>query len=248
MKLNLISLLLSSFCLYIISYVGGEGKKESTDEIVSDSLKIDTSTNDHKIETTIVYDSVKVGKQVWMQRNLDVVTFRNGDSIFNAQTNEEWIQAIKDKKPAWCYYNNDKELGEKYGILYNWYTVNDCRELAPKGWRIPSRKDFKELEVEVKGFYQRIGNDKRKGEWISKLKVNQRGFKALRAGGRFQEGEFRYLEEAVYFWSITKKENLYDNNNAYMLMFTPVFSMIADYPQQYGLTIRCIKNSNAPDG
>lgn len=189
------------------------------------------------------FDSIKVGNQIWMTKNLNVVTFRNGDSIFNAQTNEEWIQATENRKPAWCYYNNDKALGEKYGLLYNWYAIDDYRGLAPFGWRVPSLKDFKQLEIAVKGFRQRGVNNDSKGEWLPKLEVNQIGFQALPAGGRFREGEFRHLEEAVYFWSCTEKDNPYDNNTlgAHMLMFNPVFSMIAYYPKEYGLSIRCVR-------
>lgn len=60
-------------------------------------------------------DDVKIGKQKWAKRNLDVSVFRNGDPIPQAKTKEEWKIAGEQGKPAWCYYDNDPENGKKYG-------------------------------------------------------------------------------------------------------------------------------------
>ena len=79
------------------------------------------------------YKTVTIGTQEWMTKNLDVSTFRNGDPIPEAKTDEEWKRAVELKQPAWCYYDN-----EKYGKLYNWYAVIDTRGLAPSGYHVPS--------------------------------------------------------------------------------------------------------------
>jgi len=89
-----------------------------------------------------VYKTVVIGTQTWMAENLNVDRFRNGDLIAHAKTDEEWQKAKDNKQPAWCYYNNDPELGERYGKLYNWYAVNDSRGLAPKGWHISTKYDW----------------------------------------------------------------------------------------------------------
>lgn len=91
-----------------------------------------------QISQTGGFKSVKIGTQIWMTENLNVSTFRNGDAIPEAKTNEEWEQAGQNKQPAWCYYNNDPKNGAKYGKLYNWFAVNDSRGLAPEGWHIPT--------------------------------------------------------------------------------------------------------------
>ena len=59
--------------------------------------------------------TVTIGKQVWMTKNLDVSTFRNGDPIPEAKTDEAWKAAGENKQPAWCYYDNDPKNGTKYG-------------------------------------------------------------------------------------------------------------------------------------
>ncbi len=89
--------------------------------------------------------TVTIGNQVWMTKNLDVSTFRNGDPIPQAKTAAEWKAADENKQPAWCYYDNDPANGAKYGKLYNWYAVNDSRGLAPAGYHIPSDVEWKQL-------------------------------------------------------------------------------------------------------
>lgn len=98
----------------------------------------------------IVYDTIKVGNQVWMKKNLDVDKFRNGTKIPQARTREEWVKAGLMKKPAWCYGNDDPIIGMKMGKLYNWYAVNDKRGLAPKGWAIPTLKELVIFQEGVK--------------------------------------------------------------------------------------------------
>jgi uncharacterized protein (TIGR02145 family) len=89
--------------------------------------------------------TVTIGTQVWMTKNLDVSTFRNGDPIPQAKTNEEWEKAGENNQPAWCYYENDQANGVKYGKLYNWYAVIDPRGLAPVGYHIPSDAEWTKL-------------------------------------------------------------------------------------------------------
>jgi hypothetical protein len=73
------------------------------------------------------YESVIIGNQEWMTRNLDVPRFRNGDLIPHIESKEEWEEAGENGQPAWCYYDNNPENGKKYGKLYNWHAVNDPR-------------------------------------------------------------------------------------------------------------------------
>jgi uncharacterized protein (TIGR02145 family) len=89
--------------------------------------------------------TVTIGTQVWMTKNLDVSVFRNGDPIPQAKTDAEWEAAGKNKQPAWSYYDNDPANGTKYGKLYNWYAVNDSRGLAPAGYHIPSDEEWGQL-------------------------------------------------------------------------------------------------------
>ena len=99
---------------------------------------------------------VKIGEQLWMRKNLDVDTFRNGDPIPHVSSFEEWKEYGEQGEPAWCFYDNRKANGEDYGKLYNWYAVNDPRGLAPEGWKIPNVQEWNEL-VEYCGGEQKAG-------------------------------------------------------------------------------------------
>lgn len=90
--------------------------------------------------------TVTIGSQVWMTKNLDVSTFRNGDHIPQAKTDEEWKKAGENQQPVWCYYAYDQAKGPKYGKLYNWYAVNDPRGLAPRGYHVPTDAEWTKLE------------------------------------------------------------------------------------------------------
>lgn len=95
------------------------------------------------------FDTVMIGGQEWMTKNLDVAHFRNGDPIPEIRDNEEWKQAVLDGKPAWCYYDNDPANGKVFGKLYNYHATTDVRGLIPEGWRWPTNEDWKRLELEI---------------------------------------------------------------------------------------------------
>jgi uncharacterized protein (TIGR02145 family) len=111
--------------------------------------KVETSPTSNQLNKT--HQTISIGKQIWMKENLNVSFFRNGDPIPEAKTNEEWILAGKEGKPAWCHYNNDPNNGNKYGKLYNWYAVNDPRGIAPVGWKIPDFEHFNLLDTYLWG-------------------------------------------------------------------------------------------------
>lgn len=91
--------------------------------------------------------TVKIGNQIWMTKNLDVVTFRNGDTIPEAKNFSEFQEAGKKAQPAWCKQNLYRflEFNQKPVKMYNWYAVNDSRGLAPKGFHAPSKAEWDSL-------------------------------------------------------------------------------------------------------
>lgn len=91
------------------------------------------------------YQTVVIGSQTWMSENLNTNKFRNGNTIPEAKSAEEWKKACENYQPAWCYYNNDPTNEFKYGKLYNFWAVIDARGIAPNGWRVPKDSDFKIL-------------------------------------------------------------------------------------------------------
>ena len=137
--------------------------------------------------------TITIGTQVWMTKNLDVATFRNGDPIPQAKTDEEWEKAGENQQPAWCYYDNDPANGAKYGKLYNWYAVNDSRGLAPVGYHIPSDAEWTKLTDFLGG--EEVAGTKMKStdfwadyEGNSGNGTNESGFSGLPGGTRYFYG------------------------------------------------------------
>jgi uncharacterized protein (TIGR02145 family) len=73
----------------------------------------------YKDQNGNLFKSVTIGKQEWMAENLNVVTFRNGDSIPKAKTEEEWVKAGINGLPVYCIYDNNPANCSKAGKLYN---------------------------------------------------------------------------------------------------------------------------------
>ena len=121
--------------------------------------------NNEKFNGRNTYKAIVIGNQTWMAENLNVITFRNGDTIQEVRTIEEWKAAGKQKKPAWCYNNNDSSNGSIYGKLYNFYAVSDPRGLAPNGWQIPTGNDWFELS-------DFLGDKKNAGSKLTDFKTN----------------------------------------------------------------------------
>jgi uncharacterized protein (TIGR02145 family) len=188
--------------------------------------------------------TVTIGTQVWSAKNLNISTFRNGDPIPHAKTNEEWVKAGKNEQPAWCYYNNDPANGAKYGKLYNWFAVNDPRGLAPKGWHIPSDDEW-ELLTDFLG-----------GQLVSGIKMksisgwsadgangqNTSGFSGLPSGFRstFREsGKFIGVGSMVYFWSSTETHPNFANN---LLISSGASIRYFNELKSFGLSVRCVRD------
>jgi uncharacterized protein (TIGR02145 family) len=162
------------------------------------------------------YESVKIGNQEWMTRNLDVDRFRNGDLIPHIESDEEWEKAGRNGQPAWCYYKNSPENGKKYGKLYNWYAVNDPRRLAPEGFHVPSDGNWTSL-VEFLGGEGIAGHkmksvevweerENEDGEIFHSINGdNSSGFNALQGKDRNRWGGYWGDIGCAVFWSSTEK-------------------------------------------
>tara|TARA_B100000508_G_scaffold140609_1_gene142332 strand:+ start:18020 stop:18667 length:648 start_codon:yes stop_codon:yes gene_type:complete len=184
-------------------------------------------------------DSVQIGEQIWMKKNLNVSKFRNGDNIPEAQSKEEWIKASEEGKPAWCYYKNIKTNGDKYGKLYNWFAVIDERGLAPEGWHIPSDKEWTELEVylgEDAGYKLKSTENWNEGRNGS----NSSGFSGLPAGYRGLYDDFDGLGDTGYWWSSTDFLGEPGWHRNLSLFKKGILRALSDKGD--GWSVRCVKN------
>ena len=157
-----------------------------------------------------LFETIRIGEQKWMAENLNVDKFRNDYPVHHAQTHEEWLNAGKNKQPAYCYYNFDPANGMKYGKLYNWYAVEDARDLAPAGWHVPSHLEWVKLErylerIFYRGIYGAGLMMKSDYGWEGNGSgTNQSGFSALPGGYINNIGRFNNIGSSGYWWTISE--------------------------------------------
>jgi uncharacterized protein (TIGR02145 family) len=178
-------------------------------------------------------DSIVIGNQVWMQWNLDVKHFRNGDELREVHTGKEWKAACDSGIPAFGFYDNDLAKG----VVYNWFAVNDKRGLAPLGWHVPTNDDWI-LLIDNLGGYDSAGV-KLKNRNLFKGN-NQSGFNALPNG--FCSADGWYIGNGDYgcWWSSTMKNM---NNSWFFYLYLSDNKAYFDYNSfGHGYSVRCLKN------
>jgi uncharacterized protein (TIGR02145 family) len=192
--------------------------------------------------------TVVIGTQEWMTKNLDVSTFRNGDPIPQVITDEEWFfkeggneaEIEANGQPAWCYFDNNAINGGRYGKLYNWYAVNDSRKLCPAGYHIPTDADWSIL-IDYLGGADNAGKKmKSTSGWERNNGDNKSGFSAL-PGGNI-DYIFWGLGQVGRWWSSTPS---YYNNRASSLCLTKDWAdriLRESKNMGQGMSIRCLRD------
>jgi uncharacterized protein (TIGR02145 family) len=188
--------------------------------------------------TSYAQKTVVIGTQTWTAENLNVITFQNGDTIPEAKSAEEWVIACKNKKPAWCYYNNDSINGLEYGKLYNWYAIDDPRGLAPLGWLIPNEEEWKVLIKELGGEKRAVEKLKSTNLW-GKTGNNTSGMNAKPAGYRGNSGLFEFMGSDGIWWSASVS----GENYAIDLSLSDLLEKVSLTPsyKSCGYSVRCLK-------
>lgn len=88
-----------------------------------------------------VYDTVRIGDQTWMVQNLRTTKYNDGTPITMIEDSVAWMNRTS---AAFCWPYNMSVHGATYGALYNKYAA-DAANIAPSGWRLPTRDDFQKL-------------------------------------------------------------------------------------------------------
>jgi uncharacterized protein (TIGR02145 family) len=179
--------------------------------------------------------------QTWMQKNLNVSHFRNGDVIPQVTNTNTWTNLTT---PAWCYYNNDPANGPLFGKIYNSYAVNDPRGLAPVGYHIPTDAEWTTFTNCIGGQSSAGGAMKETGyiHWLAPNTeaTNISGFTGLAGGFRNTGNSFQEFGYYGNWWSslvtstyaIPRRLN-YNNGS---------ISIIDAYDFSDGFSVRCIKD------
>lgn len=187
-----------------------------------------------------VYSSVVIGSQEWLSENLRTSKFSNGESIPEITDNSVW-QSFNT--PAFCWYDNSDIHDVPNGKLYNWFTVNDSRNICPIGWHVPSNTEWQTLinYVSSNGYSGTEGVAlKSINGWANSGNgTNAFGFNGLPVGFRADLGDFAYLNEFGCYWSTTAVGGI---GTYYHLYSGFDYVDSNNWNNHNGLSIRCLKN------
>ena len=151
-----------------------------------------------------VYKTVNIGTQTWMAENLKTTKFNDGSKIPLVSDYTSWGTLTT---PAYCWYdNNPANSKNKYGALYNWYTVNTGK-LCPAGWHVPTDAEWTMLT-------NQFGTDDIAGGKLKETDTthwqapngsaaNEGGFSAIPGGIRGSNGAFGDQGYFGYWWTST---------------------------------------------
>jgi uncharacterized protein (TIGR02145 family) len=188
-----------------------------------------------------IYHTVTIGTQVWMVENLKVTHYREGDPIALITDNATWEGLTTG---AYCEYDNNPGNVDVYGRLYNWFAVNDGRNIAPVAWHVPADTEWTILADFLGGNAVAGGPLKEAGfiHWLEPNSgaTNQTGFTALPGGHREYGGNYDYIKWGGGWWSSTE----YNPNDASVRYMDcgaiDLWRYLED--KRYGRSVRCLKD------
>jgi uncharacterized protein (TIGR02145 family) len=191
-----------------------------------------------------VYNTVEIGNQLWLAENLKVMHYRNGDDIPYVTSNSEWETLTTG---AYCIYNNNKHNLPTYGRLYNWYAVNDSRNIALEGWHVPSDVEWQTLINNLGGYAVAGGKLKETGytHWLEPNTgaTNESAFSALPGGYRINYGgEYDFMGHDAIFWSSTENRSGDTGGRDLSYNYSGVSSYLGKF-KPYGFSVRLVKDS-----
>ena len=226
-----------------------EGKSDKPSQVVEEIVKAKEFTPPPASKQTgsvtdidgNIYKTVKIGDQWWMAENLKVTHYRNGEAIPNITDATEWSNRTDG---AYCNYNNDTNNTDTYGKLFNWYTVNDRRKIAPEGWHVPTDNEWQTLIDYLGGASVAGGKMKETGtlHWKSPNTgaTNESGFTALPGGVRNDQGNFHSLGSTASLWSSTWSISG-NARSRYPQYNNPEIRQYSG-SKRFGCSVRCVRN------
>ena len=195
------------------------------------------------------YETVQIGEKCWFAENLRVTSYRNGEGVDSYQDPANWASASNG---GMCTYGNSSSNDGVFGLLYNWYAVDDARGLCPNGWSVPTDGEWMTMEMslgmseaEANGTWWRGTNQgsqmKSDYGWnIGGNGTNSSGFSGLPGGYRESNGNFSGAGYDGNWWSSSS-----DGANAWhrFLFWDTEAVNRGVHNHRRGVSVRCIQDS-----
>jgi uncharacterized protein (TIGR02145 family) len=192
-----------------------------------------------------IYNTVRIGNQLWMSENLKSTHYRNGDPL----------QIItSDLGQTTGAYSNNVHLGmgwEFYGNYYNWYAVNDSRNICPQGWHIPTKEEWDALIETYAGENENLKFIVENYAYDDMVKgaTNESGLSALPMGSCIRVQTSTAPSYAmgvtmgdVSIWSATETSD--DSGSAFYIAYPQgqLSPAVVKLNKRTGCAVRCIKD------
>ena len=202
------------------------------------------------------FHGVEIGDQCWMDRNLEVTHYPNGEPIpLITDSDTQWADLIDTNSDvAYCYYGNIPANAAIYGNLYtyaaaiaiNWTKDNtDGQGICPDGWHLPTYDEWNELVawLSENGHSGAEGTAlKSESGWYDNGNgTDNYDFTALPGGYRDADnGGFNFVEHNSLWWLATEFNGslawdwylVYYNANIYRNYVM----------KSFGFSVRCVRD------
>ncbi len=181
------------------------------------------------------YQTVNIGRQVWMAENLDMGTEIPGSQM---QLNNDLIEKYQ--------YNDDADLGSSYGGLYQWEelmaysTEIGSQGICPAGWHIPSHEEWQKMEIALGMSEEEAARLGLRGTIEGALLKQgaSSGFESLFGGKRNTDGYFESMDYYATYWTSDGYTRTLSN------LFDQIYASKGDEPEN-GFSVRCILDDSA---
>jgi len=212
-----------------------------------------------------VYQTVRIGTQVWTAENLRTTKLNDGTEIAEVIEADSWRGRTT---AAYCYRPSTATSADtvKNGALYNWYAI-ETGKLGPAGWHVPSAGDWDSLQnYLIRNGYNWDGSTTgnkiaksmaAKADWEPSLvleagdvdhemwKNNSSGFSGIASGLRMAQSgpygiDFSELGHYAEWWSSTEGSQGYARERKILRGYEDVRS--EGWPKYAGLSVRLVKD------
>jgi uncharacterized protein (TIGR02145 family) len=174
-----------------------------------------------------IYKTVAIGNQIWMKENLKTTKYNDCTPIPYVTDNSEWSILAS---PGFCYYHNEESTyKDRYGALYNFYTVN-TNKLCPSGWHVSTKSDFEQMTNYLGG--NEIAYSKL-------IEGGSSGFDASLGGLRDYPSNFDGIGIVSLFWLSGERWYVSLTSSTQLIDWWYPFSEISS---NRAFSVRCIKD------
>jgi uncharacterized protein (TIGR02145 family) len=201
-----------------------------------------------------VYQTVKIGNQLWMAESLRTTYFADGTEISHVEGMSDWEALPMTGTAAYCWYNKNISNGDIYGALYTWDAavkgevidtdaLKGVQGVCPNGWHLPSNAEWTELINFLGGEEVAGGKMKDSKLWTSPNTggTNVSGFSGLPSGTRRNDGTFANIGTFGFYWSANPTESDWYAYNRRLNYNNTEARYQAIYKKD-GASVRCIRD------